>query len=231
MRRYISVTRNILYRKKRCHWLPDRYQNQMIKLNTSIELNTFCWPPVVQPHKKFLTYYGARSFIPALTTALHYSLSWARSIRFNPSYFSNIHSNIIHALTSLIQLLVSLLMRFLSITHIYPSSVDSLYLFRQSHFPYLCHCNFSWWRVGVMSLLIMQISPVSSYLISPWSKYSLQQSVLIQLNSLLIPQRLRPSFVPIQNNMQNYSLQNILIRLLGINVNKILLSICVQGFY
>jgi hypothetical protein len=41
-------------------------------------------PPVVQPLKNFLTFYGTPRFIAVFTRALHWSLSWARSIQSIP---------------------------------------------------------------------------------------------------------------------------------------------------
>jgi hypothetical protein len=42
-------------------------------------------PPIVQPLMNFPAFYGTRRFITVFTRALHWSLSWARSI---PSYLS-----------------------------------------------------------------------------------------------------------------------------------------------
>jgi hypothetical protein len=41
---------------------------------------------IVQPLKNFLASYGTRRFITAFTRALHWSLSWARSIQSIPSH-------------------------------------------------------------------------------------------------------------------------------------------------
>jgi hypothetical protein len=43
-------------------------------------------PPIVQLLKNFLAFYGTRRFFTVLTRALHWSLSWARSIRSIPSH-------------------------------------------------------------------------------------------------------------------------------------------------
>jgi hypothetical protein len=42
--------------------------------------------PIVQPLKNFPAFYGTRRFITVFTTALHWSLSWARSIQSIPSH-------------------------------------------------------------------------------------------------------------------------------------------------
>jgi hypothetical protein len=52
-----------------------------------------------------------------------------------------------------------------------------------SHTPWLDHSNYTWRRVQVMKLLIMQLSPTSRHFISPQSKYLLIPSVC---NSSLI---------------------------------------------
>jgi hypothetical protein len=46
--------------------------------------------PVVQPLKKFPAFYGTRRFSIVFTRALHWSLSWARSIQSIPSYLRSI---------------------------------------------------------------------------------------------------------------------------------------------
>ena len=51
----------------------------------------------------------------------------------------------------------------------------------------------------------MQSPPFHRYLIPPRSKYSPQHHVLKHPQLPFLPQCQRPSFTPIQNNMQNYS--------------------------
>jgi hypothetical protein len=43
-------------------------------------------PSIVQPLKNFAAFYGTRIFITVFTRALHWPLSWARSIRSIPSH-------------------------------------------------------------------------------------------------------------------------------------------------
>jgi hypothetical protein len=50
-------------------------------------------PTIVQLLENFPALYGTRRFITVFTNALHWSLSWARSIQ---SYLSKIHFNIVH---------------------------------------------------------------------------------------------------------------------------------------
>jgi hypothetical protein len=61
-----------------------------------VELTFIEKPPVVQPLKNFLPFYGTRRFITVFTRALHWSLSWARPIHSIPSYHGNIYFNIVH---------------------------------------------------------------------------------------------------------------------------------------
>jgi hypothetical protein len=56
--------------------------------------------PIVQPFKNFPAFYGTRRFITGFTRALHWSLSWTRSIQSIPFYLSKIHFNIVHPPTS-----------------------------------------------------------------------------------------------------------------------------------
>jgi hypothetical protein len=63
-------------------------------------LLTYSWswallekPPILQLLKKFPVFYGIQRFITVFSRALHWSLSWARSIQSIPSYFSKIHFN------------------------------------------------------------------------------------------------------------------------------------------
>jgi hypothetical protein len=51
------------------------------------QLTSWSWPllekpPVVQLLKNFASFYGTRRFITVFTRALHWSLSWARSIQY-----------------------------------------------------------------------------------------------------------------------------------------------------
>jgi hypothetical protein len=51
--------------------------------------------PIAQPLKKFPAFYGTRRFITAFTRALHWSLSWARSIQSLPSHPTSLRSILI----------------------------------------------------------------------------------------------------------------------------------------
>src|SRR5215510_8846774 len=60
-----------------------------------------------------------------------------------------------------------------------------------------------------MKLLIMKFSTLPCYLVPLRPKYSSQHPVLKHPQPTFLPQFQRPSFTPIQNNRQNYSLTEI----------------------
>jgi hypothetical protein len=79
-------------------FLRTRMYNTEFKRTSSpnLLLLTYAWSwglleklSIVQPLKNFPAFYGTRRFITALTRALHWSLSWARSIQSPPSHHPN----------------------------------------------------------------------------------------------------------------------------------------------
>jgi hypothetical protein len=52
-------------------------------------------PPIAHLFKNFLKFYGTRRFITVFTTALHWSLSWARWIQSIPPYTISLKSIVI----------------------------------------------------------------------------------------------------------------------------------------
>jgi hypothetical protein len=56
--------------------------------------------PIVQPLKNFPEFYGTQRFITVFTRALHWSLSWVRSIQSIPPHLYKIYLNIVHPPTS-----------------------------------------------------------------------------------------------------------------------------------
>jgi hypothetical protein len=70
--------------------------------------------------------------------------------------------------------------------------------------PWFNHSNHIRWRIQDVKFIIMQYSPLSIF--PPFrSKYPPQHSVLRNPQSMFLSQSERPSFTPIQNNLQNYS--------------------------
>jgi hypothetical protein len=93
-----------------------------------------------------------------------------------PSYLSKIYFNIVHPPTSLSSQWSLTFFRFSPIRATFPS-----------HPTWLNHCNYTWRRVQVMKLLIMQLSPTFYNFISLWSKYSSQHPVLKCPQSMFLP--------------------------------------------
>jgi hypothetical protein len=62
---------------------PHRYVNLLTYSRTWALLEE---PPIVQPLKDFVAFYGTRRFNTVFTRALHWSLSWVISIQFTPSH-------------------------------------------------------------------------------------------------------------------------------------------------
>jgi hypothetical protein len=140
--------------------------------------------PTVQLLKNFpIIFYGTRRFITVFTRALHWSLPSARSIQSVPSYrnLSKIYFNIAHPSTSWS------LSFWLS--HQYPILIllHSCCMPCPSHPPWLDHYNYTWRRVQVMKLLIMQLFPNVCHFISLRSKYSSDHPVFKHPLSMFLP--------------------------------------------
>jgi hypothetical protein len=70
-------------------------------------------------------------------------------------------------------LVVSFPLALHPIIYMRSSSTHSCYMPRPSHPPRLYSSNYTWRKVQIMKLLIMQFYPSSCHLISPRSRYSL----------------------------------------------------------
>jgi hypothetical protein len=110
-----------------------------------------------------------------------------KSVQTTPSYFSNIHFNIIHPPTSW----SSWWSLSFWLSHQYsiciPLLPHSCYLHCPPYPCWLHHFNYTWQRVQVMKLLIMQFCPTSYHFIRLWSKYSPQHPVLRHPQSMFLP--------------------------------------------
>jgi hypothetical protein len=126
-------------------------------------LTSWSWPflekpPVVQLLNSFPESYGTRRFITMFTRA---PLTGPypepdQSSPYNP-ILSKIHFNIIHTPTSLFLVLSVLLV-------LPPTFIPhSCYMTYPSHPPWLDHSNYTWRRLQVMKLLIMQFSRTSRH--------------------------------------------------------------------
>jgi hypothetical protein len=113
--------------------------------------------PIVQLLQNFPAFYGTRRLITVFTRALHWSLSWARSIQSIPSHLISLRS-ILTLSTHLRLCLPSGLFHSgfpTNIPYAFLFSLHFLYMPCQSHFPWFDHSNYTWRRVQVMKLLIM----------------------------------------------------------------------------
>jgi hypothetical protein len=66
--------------------------------------------------------------------------------------------------------------------------------------------NYTWQRVQIMKLLIMQFSPLSRHFIPLRSKYPPQHLVFKHPQSMFLPFCQRSNFTPVHKHRQNYSL-------------------------
>jgi hypothetical protein len=102
------------------------------------------------------------------TRALHWSLSWDRSIESIPPHIISLRSVLI--LSSHL-CLSSALLDFPPYSYMNSSSPHVCYMPFPSHHPWLDHSNKTWRRVQVMKLLMMQLSPFSRSVRSVRSRY------------------------------------------------------------
>jgi hypothetical protein len=129
------------------------------------ELPSILWNPKV--------HYLVHKSLPLLPI-----LSHINSVHTIASYLSKIQFNIFHPV------LVFLAGSFFRLPNQYPICIPLLhsrYMTCLYHPPWLDHSNYTWQRVQVMKLLIMQFSPTSCHFIPLRSKYSPQhpQSIFL----------------------------------------------------
>jgi hypothetical protein len=102
--------------------------------------------------------------------------SYPEPVQSNPSHLSKIHFNIVHPPTPW----SSQWSLSFWISHQYPTCIpllpQSCYMPCLPHPPWFDHSSYTWRRVQVMKLLIMQFSPTSSHFISLLSNLRLHLS-------------------------------------------------------
>jgi hypothetical protein len=132
--------------------------------------------------------YGTWRFITVFTRVLHWSLSRVRSIESIPPHPVPQRSILMLSTHQCLGLPSGLFPTGFPIKTLYAFlfSPHACYMPCPSH-PRVDHCNYTWWRVQVMKLLIMQSSPTSHHFISLQSKYSPQHTVLKQPQSVFLP--------------------------------------------
>jgi hypothetical protein len=131
-------------------------------------------PPIVELLKNFPAFYGTRRFITVFTRALHWSLSWARSIQSIPPHPTSLRSILILSTHLRLGLPSGLFPSGFPINIVYAFLLSPFVLYAcPSHPPWLDHSNYVWRGVQVMKLLNMQFSPISRHFISLRSKYSI----------------------------------------------------------
>jgi hypothetical protein len=92
-----------------------------------------------------------------------------------------------------------------NIIHAFLFSPNSCYMPCPSHPPWLDHSNYTWRRVQITKLLVMQFSSLSRHFVSLRYKYPPQHPVLNHPQSTCLPYLYRPSFTPIQKHRQHFS--------------------------
>jgi hypothetical protein len=135
------------------------YVNILASRDTIRMLTAWSWvllekPPAVQLHKTSPIFYWTPRYITAFTGALHWSLSWARSIQCIPPHTITLR----YSLTLFTQLRLHLpsgLFPSSFPTYMHSSSPHSCYMPCPSHLPCLGHSNYTWRRVQVMKFLII----------------------------------------------------------------------------
>jgi hypothetical protein len=129
--------------------------------------------PILQPPKNFSACYGTRRFITAFTRALHWSLSWSRSIQSLPSHPISLKSILI----------LSTHLRFGLPSSLYPSGFPTniLYAFLVTHIRATCPTHFILPDVIILIILGEEYKLWSSSLCS-----SLSNLLLLRLSSVQI---------------------------------------------
>jgi hypothetical protein len=136
-----------------------------------MELNTIREASNVKPLDSFPKFHGTRSFNTEFTRALHLFLALARPIQSNSHHPSSPRSILILSTHQDFDFLVGpFLLAFPPIIYKRSSSL-SCYMSRPSLPPRLDYSNYTWRRVQIMKLLVMQFSPFTSHLIPLRSKY------------------------------------------------------------
>jgi len=71
-----------------------------------------------------------------------------------------------------------------------------------------------WWAVQTIKLFIMQLPPLTCYLVPPRPKYSPQHQILKHPQRTFLPQCKRPNFIPTQRTGKNKLLYTLIFKFL-----------------
>jgi hypothetical protein len=136
-------------------------------------------PPVMKPLDSFPAFYRSWTFFTAFTRAFLLSLSWARRIAVHTT--DSITKRSILMLSTHLRsafLVVSFPLAFLPMTYKHFYSLHARNMPRPSHHPRHDNSNYTWRRVQIMQLLVIQFPPPPQPLIPHRSKYYSQNPVL-----------------------------------------------------
>jgi hypothetical protein len=128
-----------------------------------------------------------RRFNTEFTRALHLFLSWARPIQSTSPHPTSPRSILILSTHVWVFLVASFPLAFPPIIYNRSSSPHSCYTACPSHPSRLDYCNYTWRRVQITKLLVMQLSSITRHLIPLRSKYPPQHPVLKHPQSMFLP--------------------------------------------
>jgi hypothetical protein len=137
----------------------------------TIELPSILWNPKVH-----LNVHKSPPLVPIL--------SQIDPVHITPIYPSKIHFNIVHPYI-LVFLVASFLLAFPPISYMHSSSPHSCYMHRPAHPAWLGHSNYTWQRVQIMKLLIMQFFPTTCHFIPLRYEQCLLEYVYIRIYLLI----------------------------------------------
>jgi hypothetical protein len=156
------------------------------------ELTLWSWallerPLDVRPLDSFPAFHGTRRFNTAFTGALHLFLSWARPIQSTSPHPTSSRSILILSTHLRLGLHSGLFPSGFPTNNLYALfSPNSCYIPSPFHPHRLDYSNYTWRRVQITKLLVMQFSPFSTHLIPLRSKYPPQYPVLKHLQSMFL---------------------------------------------
>jgi hypothetical protein len=137
-----------------------------------IQLTLWSWALLQRPLDSFPAFRGTRRFNTEFTTVLHLFLSWARPIQSTSPHPTSPRSSLILSTHWHFGLPSGLYPFGLPTNNLYVFLLfHSCYMARPSHLPRLVYSNYTWRRVQITKLFVMQFSSFSHQLIPLWSKY------------------------------------------------------------